>query len=265
MNTNNFSAFRRTPQQLKEQQRIIDECCSLFYPVMCSIYNAASAVMTDSITLLRHRPEFRHNVKHHAMAAQKAYDKIESKIRLTLADRYQLWLDISDEVYEELRPIINNMRVSCARYLRYKHVTDYDFKAALQVAVTINDIAVAVFSRLMKTFQDKVGFDISSFFIGGSFRDVAHHWGLAVAPFLNTGDDTIVNLNKSVSFSRAAKNFMTTVTDYSLYNRSSDRALRLNPDMWHYLSEADRNTLQQGRSLCPSSDDEVNNDNSHIV
>ena len=257
MTTGNFSAFLLTPQQAQEWQRIIDECCSLFYPVMCSIYNAASAVMTDSLTLLRHRPEYRHNVKYHAIAAQKAYDKIESKIRLALADRYQLWLDISDEVYEELRPIINDMRASCARYLRYKHVADYDFKAALQVAVTINDIAVAVFSRLMRTFQNKVGFDISSFFIGGSFRDVAHHWELAVTPFLNTGDDSTVNLNKSVSFSRAAKSFMSTVTDYSLYNRTSDRALRLNPDMWHYLSEADRTTLQQGRSLCPPTEEDA--------
>lgn len=248
MTTGNFSAFRLTPQQTKERQRIINDCCALFYPVMCSIYNAASAAMTDCMPMLKSSPLFRHEAKWHAKAAMKAYEKIESKIRIALEDRYQLWLDVSDEVYEELRPIIKEMRTTCSKYLHYKRVAGHDFKAMLQVSVTINDIAVCTFDKLMKTFQDKVGADISYRFQEGSFKDVARHWELATEPFLKSGGDD-VNLNRAVSFSNAVHRFMETIGDYEMYNRTAEKAIRLNPDSWRYLSEHDRKLLQDGEPL----------------
>lgn len=244
-----FSAFRLTPEQAQERARLIDNFCSAFYPVICSVYNAASAAITDCLPELRASPFFRHEVKQGVNAALAAYDALERRLRVNLGDRWQLWLDVSDEVYEEFRPVIARMFYTCSRYLRYKRAPDYAFKARLQVAVTLCEVAELSFSQLMERAHDSAGINLAPLFQGGTFRDVSAAFQKAVRPVINSGTASVIDLNKSTSFVKAVNEFITAASDGPLYNRAAERALRVNPSVWHFLSEVDQNALRTGQPL----------------
>lgn len=244
-----FSAFRFTPQQTQKRAHDIDAFCSSFYPIICSVYNAASAAITDCLPELRASPLFRHEVKHGVNKALAAYAALERRLRVHLAGRWQLWLDVSDEVYEEFRPFIARMNATCSRYLRYKHAPSYAFKARLQVACTVCEVAELSFTRLMAQAKDMTSFDLTPLFQGGTFRDVSLPFRKAVSPVINEGTTADINLNRSTSYHRAVRDFIRAVSDVDLYNRAAERAMRLNPDVWHYLSEADQTALREGQPL----------------
>ena len=121
-----FNTFRLTEHQAERTHAKIDRCCSFYYITCGSVYNVAQSAMVDAAAELRERPDiFRHRLKYNVRRALAAYDVWNRKMECQLADRYQLWLDISDKVDEEMQPHITKLYWAIKAVLMKRNIPDY--------------------------------------------------------------------------------------------------------------------------------------------
>ena len=111
------NAFALTAEAKQKTLGNIDRCCSRFYVAMASIYNVAQSSVVDAHAFLRQHPAYRHGVKRSAKKALLAYERLDKALQQTLGDRYQLWLDLSDNVDDEMRSHIQTLRLSFDAWL----------------------------------------------------------------------------------------------------------------------------------------------------
>lgn len=84
-------------KQKEELLRSIDRYCSLYYITMGSAYNIAQTAMIDAYNAIKDDKKlYRQQTKQSINKALAAYNTWDAKMRFVLADRYQLWLDLSD-------------------------------------------------------------------------------------------------------------------------------------------------------------------------
>lgn len=243
-----FNAFALTPGQAQRTNADIDHCCSVYYSTMASVYNVAQSAMVDALAVIQHRPDiFRHNTKRFIHKALAAYDRLNNALRQVLADRYQLWLDLSDTVDDDIRPHVRILRLSFQQYLTGHGVADSYMLAHLETALTLIKFARATFDTLFSLFDEKVHVNMRPLFRGGDFRDVEFWWERAVGPLLATPKGMPdINFNLSPHIRTAFDIVAHRLSTEHIYNKAAEAALRLNPDTWHCLDREDRIRLKKG-------------------
>lgn len=93
----------------KNIERDFAHTASLFYIVIGAVNDLASHAMTDAVEAVRKSGHYRHSVKHHIREAQRKFDDYERMMKEQLTDRFPLFMDITDEVYEMIRPDIERL------------------------------------------------------------------------------------------------------------------------------------------------------------
>lgn len=131
------NAFALTAEAKLKTLGDIDRCYSLFYVAMASIYNVAQSAMVDAHAFLRQHPAYRQEVKRSARKALLAYERLDKALQQTLGDRYQLWLDLSDNVDDEMRSHIQTLRLSFDAWLLRYNVQQHALLAHMETALTI--------------------------------------------------------------------------------------------------------------------------------
>lgn len=84
----------------------------MYYIIIGSVYNLAQSAMVDAMPLLKESKWWRFEVKKNANAALGAYDSWNSKMKLKLWDKYQMWLDVSDAVADKMKVDVQKLRWS---------------------------------------------------------------------------------------------------------------------------------------------------------
>ena len=231
----------------EETMRRVDRCCSLYYVSMGSIYNIAQSAMVDAQAVVMQYPDiYRHAVKHDLRAAMQAYDKWDRRMRDTLKERYQLWLDLSDAVDDEMRRHLHILRLAFDAWLLKYGVPRHEVLSHLETALTLITFARQTYDTLFDGFRTTTGLDLRPMFRGGDFRDVEFYWRRATAPLLTTPTGSPdINFNDSPDVRLAFDIISRKLTNEQVFNRASTAALRLNPDMWDSLPAADRKFLEE--------------------
>lgn len=219
------------PEVARRVLKKIDEQCSLYYIVIGSVYNLAQSAMVDAMPYLKASKWWKHEVKRDANLALGAYDSWNTKMKLKLWDRYQLWLDMSDAVADKMRLDVEKLRWSYDAVLMKRNEKDHTLESYLLTAMTLNDIADNTFRKFLADGSKMAGVDLSEFFKkGSSFESVKVNWEKAVVPVLRcSGGD--IDCNNDNNCVLAADIISKKLADFSMYEEACGYGAELNWDI----------------------------------
>ena len=183
------------PDVMKRTMDAVNDQCSLYYIIIGSVYNLAQSSMLDAKVMLEETKHWKHEVKRDVNKALAAYDAWNSKMKVQLRDRYQMWLDISDDVAEKMKMHVQKLKWSYDAVLMKHNDTEHLLKAHLLTALTMNDLALSTFRKYIADGSEKTKVDMSLLFSKeSSFKDVAKNWEKAVRRVLKcSGGDIDCN------------------------------------------------------------------------
>ena len=250
--TGRFNTFRLTEHQAERTHAKIDRCCSFYYITCGSVYNVAQSAMVDAAAELRERPDiFRHRLKYNVRRALAAYDVWNGKMERQLADRYQLWLDISDKVDEEMQPHITKLYWAIKAVLMKRNIPDYALRARCETALIVCHLARTYTDAVFAHMRETVGVDVGAFFFtGADFSDVSHFWEEAFSGYLATADgQEKIDFNDDSNCRLALDILERVLSEQKIFNHAGAYALHRNPDQWKHLDKVDRMRLKKGLPL----------------
>lgn len=238
-----------TEEQKLRMMNNVDKICSLYYITIGSVYAVCQSAMIDAREFIRtHEPVFyKQQVKYNIKKALEAYDKWDAKMKNTLGEHYQMWLDLSDAVDEEIKPLVTILYYSIDNCLLKYKVSFSKVYAYMETASALIQVAGIMHTDLFDNAQKRTGVDVRPLFKDGDASDIHHYWREAIC-FINKmgGDNPDVNLNSDPTVNQAIDNIIKRLTAENMYNRSGEYALRLNPDQWKNLDTETRMRLKKG-------------------
>lgn len=163
------NAFALTAEAKQKTMNDIDRCCSLFYVAMASIYNVAQSAMVDAHAFLRQHPAYKQEVKRSVKKALLAYERLDKALQQTLGDRYQLWLDLSDNVDDEMRSHIQTLRLAFDAWLLRYNVQQHALLSHMETALTIIRMAQQTFGILFDKFDEQIHVNLRPSLPGPTF------------------------------------------------------------------------------------------------
>lgn len=219
------------PDVMKRTMDAVNDQCSLYYIIIGSVYNLAQSSMLDAKVLLQETKHWKHEVKRDVNKALAAYDAWNSKMKVQLWDRYQMWLDISDDVAEKMKMHVQKLRWSYDAVLMKHNDTEHLLKAHLLTALTMNDLALSTFRKYIADGSEKTKVDMSLLFSKeGSFKDVAKNWENAVRRVLKcSGGD--IDCNKDNNCVLAADIISRKLADFGMYEEACGYGAEYNPEV----------------------------------
>lgn len=219
------------PDVMKRTMDAVNDQCSLYYIIIGSVYNLAQSSMLDAKVLLQETKHWKHEVKRDVNKALAAYDAWNSKMKVQLWDRYQMWLDISDDVAEKMKMHVQKLRWSYDAVLMKHNDTEHLLKAHLLTALTMNDLALSTFRKYIADGSEKTKVDMSLLFSKeGSFKDVAKNWENAVRRVLKCrGGD--IDCNKDNNCVLAADIISRKLADFGMYEEACGYGAEYNPEV----------------------------------
>lgn len=250
---NNFQS--KNPQLLSTacciKKETVDKAVSKaegnFYILIGSVNNLASATITDALLFLKKNKFFNSKEgRKWATRADKKYKDYETALKFHLKDysaanrakdgrdKYNLWLDVTDKVQEDMNIHIFKLRNSLKMcFDRYK-VKEAEALAYIWTAHIVTDISLAAYDKLFKTIKDEFKIDISELFIRGRLTDVYTCWDKATDAFekaFNTYQGKEIDLYKDSNVVLATDVILVQLSDMELYNRAGDYGIAQNLDI----------------------------------
>lgn len=219
------------PDVMKRTMDAVNDQCSLYYIIIGSVYNLAQSSMLDAKVLLQETKHWKHEVKRDVNRALAAYDTWDSKMKVQLWDRYQMWLDISDDVAEKMKMHVQKLKWSYDAVLMKHNDTEHLLKAHLLTALTMNDLALQTFRKYIADGSEKTKVDMSLLFSKeSSFKDVAKNWDNAVRRVLKcSGGD--IDCNKDSNCVLAADIISRKLADFGMYEEACGYGAEYNPEV----------------------------------
>lgn len=219
------------PDVMKRTMDAVNDQCSLYYIIIGSVYNLAQSSMLDAKVMLEETRHWKHEVKRDVNKALAAYDAWNSKMKVQLRDRYQMWLDISDDVAEKMKMHVQKLKWSYDAVLMKHNDTEHLLKAHLLTALTMNDLALSTFRKYIADGSEKTKVDMSLLFSKeSSFKDVATNWEKAVRRVLKcSGGD--IDCNKDSNCVLAADIISRKLADFKMYEEACEYGAEYNPEV----------------------------------
>lgn len=219
-------------KQKEELLRSIDRYCSLYYITMGSAYNIAQTAMIDAYNAIKEDKKlYRQQTKQSINKSLAAYNTWDAKMRFVLADRYQLWLDLSDASEAELKPLVTTLYYCIDNYFLKNKVPKSKIIARMETAMVLIDIAVNLFRNLFDNIQKKIGMDLRQAFNEGNALELQRNWNNAMQSVINAIPGLPdIDINDDVDSVQAAKNIVTKISNEGIYDRAGEYALQVNPE-----------------------------------
>lgn len=219
-------------KQKEEILKSIDRYCSLYYITMGSAYNIAQTAMIDAYNAIKEDKKlYRQQTKQSINKALAAYNTWDAKMRFVLADRYQLWLDLSDASEAELKPLVTTLYYCIDNYFLKNKVPKSKIIARMEAAMVLIDIAVNLFKNLFDNIQKKIGKDLRPMFSDGNALELRQNWNNAMQSVINSVPGMPdIDINDDADSVQAAKNIVTKISNEGVYNRAGEYALQVNPE-----------------------------------
>lgn len=219
------------PDVMKRTMDAVNDQCSLYYIIIGSVYNLAQSSMLDAKVMLEETRYWKHEVKRDVNKALAAYDAWNSKMKVQLRDRYQMWLDISDDVAEKMKMHVQKLKWSYDAVLMKHTDTEHLLKSHLLTALTMNDLALSTFRKYIADGSEKTKVDMSLLFSKeSSFKDVATNWEKAVRRVLKcSGGD--IDCNKDNNCVLAADIISRKLADFKMYEEACGYGAEYNPEV----------------------------------
>ena len=219
-------------KQKEELLRSIDRYCSLYYITMGSAYNIAQTAMIDAYNAIKEDKKlYRQQTKQSINKSLAAYNTWDAKMRFVLADRYQLWLDLSDASEAELKPLVTTLYYCIDNYFLKNKVPKSKIIARMETAMVLIDIAVNMFRNLFDNIQKKIGMDLRQAFNEGNALELQRNWNNAMQSVINAIPGMPdIDINDDADSVQAAKNIVTKISNEGIYDRAGEYALQVNPE-----------------------------------
>ena len=187
--------------------------------------------MVDAMPLLKESKWWRFEVKMNSNAALGAYDSWNSKMKLKLWNKYQMWLDVSDAVADKMKVDVQKLRWSYDALLMKTNTEDHALKSYLLTASTLNDIAENTFAKFLREGTKQIGFDLREMFKEeSSFAAVKANWDRAIAPIMRCGGENI-DCNTDNNCVLASDIICRKLADVEMYEEACKYAADLNMDV----------------------------------
>lgn len=199
---------------------------------MGSAYNIAQTAMIDALGAIKEDKKlYRQKTKQSINKALAAYNAWDAKMRFVLADRYQLWLDLSDASEAELKPLVTTLYYCIDNYFLKNQVPKSKIVARMEAAMVLIDVAVSLFRNLFDNVRKKIGVDLRPAFNEGNALELQHNWSNAMQSVINSIPGMPdIDINDDADSVQAAKNIITKLTNEGIYDRAGEYALQLNPE-----------------------------------
>lgn len=208
-------------------------CQSLYFVMVASIYSVAHGAMTDAFALLRPSRHFRHEVKRDANEAMKLYYNWERRLRTSLeqTEHWQLWLDLSDSVAEQIEPLIAALRDSIRAVMCSYGELEPDLMSSLLCSERLAVIADKALGMFVESVQRQTGIDISPMFSTMSeFAPVAAKWHAACSKLMERragATEGTLNFAKFGECAKASARLEEALYDISIYDRAGAYSVKL--------------------------------------
>lgn len=224
----------------------IDRSCSAAYVIVCCGNDVAGMALHDATAELREYPRiYRMDVKRAAKTAEERFLKYEHLLRETLKERFRLWLDIADNVNEEMRRHVFNLYMSFKQHLDTNGIPLSALRARIYTADTLLNISVRNFDDFFKVTRESTGTDLSRLFQPARLDGVGRAWDVVCNAMSGTDAAGNIDFNESPRCRLAVDIICRRIADHEMLNRAGLDALRLNPELTKDLSEEDRKFLNE--------------------
>ncbi len=150
----------------------VDRAVSLYYMMIGSLASITQTAVKDLLDALIERKDlFRHSLKYHI---KEAYARSEQLIRVfrdrtSDTSRYQMWLDITDGVEEDLRPDVTRLFYTTDNILLKHNVPEHRLQSMTVVAYNLT-IMLHDMSVRYDDVVGKLGFSVNGLRPDNNFR-----------------------------------------------------------------------------------------------
>lgn len=227
-----LSFQRRLDRQLADRVCVeVDEMYAEAYVSICPANDMALFAMVDAVEKIKEAGLCKQGVKHHIKRALKAKADYEAALQATLerTGTMQYFMDLSDEFYEEMRPLMLRFRMAIKNYLDRRHeplseAKSYHLWAHSMLYASVMQWDAYWENRLRRASVDV---DPSRNFRAARLQGILSAWDAAGAcmRWENTG---VIYEDPDVD--RGMKSVLMQINNSDRINRAGNKALSLNPD-----------------------------------
>ncbi|PXX23641.1 hypothetical protein [Hoylesella shahii] len=228
------------------RQKVINEfnnTASLFYIVIGGINDIASRAIVDAIAELKKSKYYKAEVKAGAEYSMKKFYDYENKLKQPLSDRFQLYMDVTDEVYSLLYNDMECLRMAFKSELDKHGIKDANLISHIELAHTLIGYSIFSFDCFFKNAMEKYGRNFKNAFLEGRLSKTRDGWEKVHKRFAHSIRD--IDFNNSPMCRSAMLVLENKLTSGDLFNCAGARALKINPDCLKDLSQEDIDELKK--------------------
>lgn len=150
----------------------VDRAVSLYYMMIGSLASITQTAVKDLLDALIERKDlFRHSLKYHIKEAYARSEQLIKVFRDRTSDtsRYQMWLDITDGIEEDLRPDVTRLFYTTDNILLKHNVQEHRLQSMAVVAYNLT-IMLHDMSVRYDEVVGRLGFSVNSLKPDNNFR-----------------------------------------------------------------------------------------------
>ena len=225
---------------------------SLFHCTVVPMNDIALSLLKDAHEELKKSKRYKHNVKHLARSAERAWQEYERLLYLEselnrYGDRRAFLMDYMDSWQESMKHDIDIFRFSISAYLLK---LGYDKENTLMTLVfsahVMLEYACTLWDYFWKTINERTGLDLSQEYKAARLTSVYNYWR-GVSQSLDPHDT--INLDKDKNCRTAFDIIQRKATSADIINKAGEQALDYNEDVRRWTENYDKNKEDDKRQF----------------
>ena len=237
---------------LYEHKEQWEHSASMFHCTVVPMNDIALSLLIDAHEELKKSKRYKHNIKHLARSAERAWQEYERLLYLEselnrYGDRRAFLMDYMDSWQESMKHDVDIFRFSISAYLLK---LGYDKENTLMTLVFSAHVMLEYACTLWDYFWDmskeRTGLDLSQEYKAARLTSVYNYWR-GVSQSLDPHDT--INLDKDKNCRTAFDIIQRKATSADIINKAGEQALDYNEDVMRWTENYDKNKEDDKRQF----------------
>ena len=220
------------------------EVSSMYFLLGGIVNNVAGSALAEAKYHLAKSPFFCRKVKYYSKRAFRAFDAYEYRLKERLGERWQLFLDNTDEQQKLIHDDIERLYWAFRGELLKDGCEHATLIARTEVAYTMLAFSEHFFNVYFDTSKEKISADVRTLFNAYRVQDVAKLW-YSTCDELRKQIGVTSDFQNSNQCRLALSVIENKIISPELVNKAGAQALRDNPKFLDDISSEDRKLLEE--------------------
>lgn len=234
-NGHKMNVFALSRAEKERRLRLIDRACSTYYLMLGSMFNTTNTWMVDAVELMKNDKRiWQGNARSGANKALSIYKEWEKRMKATLGDRFQLWLDVSDKSDAIIKPHVQNLYWAFDGVMLKEGIENHGMKAMVETAGVLAEMCVLTFDKFFDVMEKEVGVKFRDMFPRHYFAGCFNRWKDVREAIFRQGkknDKVNIDFNKYEQCVFAYRVLEKKMVNADTYNAAGEYGLSENPEL----------------------------------